>query len=722
MRCHLIGMAAVLGGCSDSVVTQLELLDDTTSVVFAREGCDDRAAELLALETDDLRFEFPYCERQHVALHEYDRTLASLCLEPGRLIPFEGADPLPSPARAQSGVVTNDEVQWTKLDADERSITDAVVPPIDVLACIEADLCIDTADTCVCTQACDEPEPFQIDEVELPNMACPPGWIATTPRPQLVVCRAYDPAVECATGEVALPGRGCARLRSTCPAGGWPEVTADFYVRSNAMNGDGSLAAPFGDLATAIDVSGPGAVIALAPGRYVLPTMQGRDTSLIGACADDVVLDVPAERQLVASTIRFEDVTLELAGTLQMFATTTTTLARVIVEGEGAINARGELLVRDSEFVSLLRVLGTATVFDSWLGGSVTVGAGALDVSRSTIVNDDRSAIVSRDASTLRLDQTRVASSSVALQAIQGGALRVSESEIDGVAIILTDTADVERTYFRGGAEFSRVGRCNSDADVARFTDVVFESTDEDVESLVILCSHTTILERAASFGGRGLRVSFAEVRLTDVRVFDSTVHGILMQGAASTASNRVHISDVGRVGFAVDDNWEAMPQSGLHSVNDLLVERATESAVRFDDTAGAALHGVHIREALGDGIVISPDSVAVSSWMMEGLVIDGVQGSRICADAVGRECAGVGILVDGDFGDASVTLVLVDAEIANAETAVQLLGVFDLRMERVLLRDSRVGLYALAPGVNARTYVTNVAYRDNDTAVIFGE
>lgn len=714
--------AVALGGCAESVVTQLDLLNETASVVFSREGCGEDAPELLALEVDDLRFDFAYCEQQDVALHEYDRSLESLCLAPGRLIPYEGADPLPSPRRAQTGVVANDQVQWTKLEANARSITDAVVPPIDVLACIESDLCIDATDTCVCTQACERPEPLELDEVELPNIECPPGWITTTPRPQLTACRAYDPAVECGEGEVALPGRGCVRLRTPCPVDGWPNVVADVYVRSAAKNGDGSLGMPFGDLATAVSASPPDAVIALAPGRYVLPTMRDQATTFVGACAEEVVLDVTMERQLISSALRFDDVTLALGQTLQLFETTTATLAGVIVEGDGAINARGVLHVRDSEFRSLLRVIGTATVFDSWFGGGVAVRAGALELVRSSVVSDDRTALVSGDASTLRLDQVRVASSSVALQAIQGGSLRVSASEIDGIALLNTDSVEVDTTYFRGGTEFSRVGRCNSEIDQATFRDVVLESTDDEVESLVILCSKTTNFDRVASLGGSGLRVSFANVRFTDVRVFDSTLHGILMQGAPSTASNRVHISDVGRVGFAVDDNWDHTAQYGVHGITGLLVERAIEAAVRFDDTSGAELRDVHIREALGDGIVISPDSVAVSSWAMKGLLIDGVEGSRVCADAINRECAGVGILVDGDFGDASVTLNIEDVEIANAETAVQLLGVFDLHMQRVLLRDSRVGLYALTPAVLPRTYVTNVDYRDNETAIVFGE
>lgn len=723
MRCALIVFAIALGGCTESVVTQLDLLDDTESVVFSRDGCGgDDQRELLALPTEGLRFDFAYCENQQVALHEYDVALDTLCLQEGRLIPFDGADQLAIPHRAQSGVVIDDEVRWMKLASDERSITAPVVPRIDVLACASAERCIGEGDACVCTQACATPERLQLEEVALPSAECPSGWLAATPRPQLRVCRAYDAAVDCPAGEVALPGRGCVRLRSACAGDGWPAASADTFVRSGATDGDGTRAAPYGDLEAALNVVPPGGVIALASGTYTLPSIQGGHFSLIGACADEVLLEMDGARQLGASALEIEDVTLVLGATLNVLETTTATLTRVVVEGGGGINVRGYAMVQDAELSSLLRVVGAARVRGSWLTGGVTVRSGALQVSGSSVVTDDRVALSSGLASTLHLDHSRVASSSIALQAIQGGELRVTASEIDGPTNVFTDSAVIERTYMRGGAQASTLGRCNSDVDEADLTDVVLESTNEDIEALVVFCSEMTRFNRVATFGGRALRVSVANVRLQDVRIFDSTLHGVQLQGSKSANLTRVHVSDVARVGVAVDDNWDSRLQGGFHEIRGLFVERATEAAVRFDDSEGVWLSDVHIVEARGDGIVVAPNSVQESMWQFDHVFIDGADGSEACEEAVNRACAGAGILVDGDFGDTSVYFEFEDLEVASAQTALHILGILDLAMTRVLFRGSRVGVYALTPNVPARTFVTDVTYRDNETTIIFGD
>lgn len=99
---------------------------------------------------------------------------------------------------------------------------------------------------------------------------------------------------DCAAGERPSPA-GCLAVGAPCPPASelWRAdlpATGVLYVRPGAAGGDGTRAAPFGTVAEAAAAAPPGAVIALAAGRFEEQVDLPSGVELRGRCARDTVI------------------------------------------------------------------------------------------------------------------------------------------------------------------------------------------------------------------------------------------------------------------------------------------------------------------------------------------------------------------------------------------------------------------------------------------------
>jgi hypothetical protein len=137
-------------------------------------------------------------------------------------------------------------------------------------------------------------EPIPPAPPALPEMTpCPDGWqevgVGAT-----AACEPWPAdTTTCAFPEVRFVGEpACASLGPACPASGeWPaDLPADgsvIFVREGATGGDGTMSAPLGTLADAIDAAAAGETIALAAGTYAGDVVVPSDVTLRGACVDE---------------------------------------------------------------------------------------------------------------------------------------------------------------------------------------------------------------------------------------------------------------------------------------------------------------------------------------------------------------------------------------------------------------------------------------------------
>jgi hypothetical protein len=131
-------------------------------------------------------------------------------------------------------------------------------------------------------------------------LACRSGWRsvsvhAAASGEEITACEPWagDDAPTCAPEEAAIPGQGCVRIGSECPADGWPAdlpASGVIYVRAGATGGDGTRALPFGTLAEGLEAGrGRDVIVALAAGEYE-GGVEMRTGEIRGACASGTIV------------------------------------------------------------------------------------------------------------------------------------------------------------------------------------------------------------------------------------------------------------------------------------------------------------------------------------------------------------------------------------------------------------------------------------------------
>jgi hypothetical protein len=125
-------------------------------------------------------------------------------------------------------------------------------------------------------------------------MACSSRW-GPVSEPGLTYCEP-PPLERCDPGFAMWPSLAeCTRIGPACPSlNAWPSgLPTDrplLFVRPGAPGGDGSANAPYSGLQQTIDAAPPDAVIVLAPGTYVDPTIRTTGVTLWGSCVEETVI------------------------------------------------------------------------------------------------------------------------------------------------------------------------------------------------------------------------------------------------------------------------------------------------------------------------------------------------------------------------------------------------------------------------------------------------
>lgn len=183
-----------------------------------------------------------------------------------------------------------------------------------------------------------------------PLWTCPEGWIER----EIEGGRTCVPWIErprCEAGELLTAG-GCRPLASECGTEAPPELTpAMALVRPGAVDGDGSLARPFGTIPEAMRAGFR--EIALAPGEHSFDGVL-RDVTLVGTCPTTTTLRVRVLAALEDVVIRRARVT---GAVISARRGRTLTLEKVELAGmERGIEVHGTLRARRVAFRDLTEI------------------------------------------------------------------------------------------------------------------------------------------------------------------------------------------------------------------------------------------------------------------------------------------------------------------------------------------------------------------------------
>ncbi len=265
-----------------------------------------------------------------------------------------------------------------------------------------------------------------IEEAAPPSFApCPSGWRTTAhPTLGLDVCEPWPASgrATCAAHEIHLPGSaGCQRVGSACPSDGWPASLPPgevLFVRAGAAaGGDGSRAAPFGTVSEALDAAAGGTTLALAVGDYDEGVVVSGLHSIVGACAEGVVLHrtdsaggLPIIEVSREASVDLRDVTLRSDRDDLFHATqANVTIRSVVFDGVGLSQYGGEASVEDARFA-----------------GPVSAALSAVSISSVDVAHVSRLVVTDSDANGVTILGDEVTVSDVAVAHAQSVGFQVT--------------------------------------------------------------------------------------------------------------------------------------------------------------------------------------------------------------------------------------------------------------------------------------------------------
>jgi hypothetical protein len=349
------------------------------------------ALEESAVATSVLRFDLEETRPLQLSMLTYAEPLASYGLTPGRVAPSTEITSRPLPDPASVLVRAHPGSSWAEGAPSDR-LRRARIAAFDVLGCWEHGGCLADSLLDHCLLPC-PPEPA----VAPPTPPDPPirPTILTAPCPgtataalglrPLAVCEPARPKASCGAGEAQPPDLDqCVRIGSPC-APGFPSVPAPVvYVDDDAtIGGDGSLARPYPMISDALRDS-PGSNVAIAAGHYAEALEILVPTKLVGACADQVVIETVSPTITARAEVEISNLTIAGGAPGIAAALGGTVVARgIAIEGaDQGIEVRGGSLDAIGIAIRSARVYGVG-VFDG----------GIARVARSTI-EDVRGAAV----------------------------------------------------------------------------------------------------------------------------------------------------------------------------------------------------------------------------------------------------------------------------------------------------------------------------------------
>lgn len=303
-------LLGLLAGCVPGIAVPLPEVPEGSSLLFAQRSGSTVHATFLD-EGLTSRAVLP----DEAWLGVYPFPPRALDLEAGfdlADLPQAGSQPLPEPTTTWA--VANLGAEWAEVPATDAPWGDLHVPQITAEHCAERGGCISEDDPWRCNLDCEVDDPAP---AALPIFACPAGWapVEGPPNSGVTPClpEHRPSAIECPDGAMLGPAEATCRPIVPCPTEpGWPPAPPGVvrYVSPEAAaGGDGSLANPWRDLATATGQAPDGAAILLADGVYtVAGLVRGRALRLIGRCPQ------LARVETTEVALRCEDAQVTLTG------------------------------------------------------------------------------------------------------------------------------------------------------------------------------------------------------------------------------------------------------------------------------------------------------------------------------------------------------------------------------------------------------------------------
>lgn len=453
--------------------------------------------------------------------------------------------------------------------------------------------------------------------------SCVPAGVSWTCPPGFVV----DPANPDSKADNPL----CKPDPADCAPGKWGGITgADVrYVDAAAKaNGSGSVQSPFNDLNTAIMLSPPDSVVALADGTYKVALNISKPMTIVGRCAHTVAL----KNKNTKAVIAVNGAATSGAVTLKRLRLTGDSPALTVA---GALPVHAERLFLDRPWYVGARLLGPdahLSLHDSVIVGVRTqaglpiggIGIFASEgasahLQRVRISNCTLRGLTAQGAGTtmdgddIRVDGTRMAvadpnsGDAIVLTAGSKGHLRGVQLEGNARAGVITASAGT----YAAMAGLAHIGGAESSS-----AQVLMALTSSFGSKLVLAGGHVRDAQGSALIVSRDA----AAARVGGLRVKHVSAHTAIQLGY--TASVEVFGSQIGPVHGA------GIAAAGAGT--SLLL--ADSVVARCDDAKGSAagLGGVIVESAARARLLNS----RLSANTMYGLVVYG-QGSRVDADGL---------------------------------------------------------------------------------------
>jgi len=532
---------------------------------------------------------------------------------------------------------------------------------------------------------------------------CPVGWrqVPHATIPDLVVCDPWPEGgpADCAPHEAHFPGEpGCIRVGTVCPADGWPAdlPPADVvYVRADApAGGDGTRADPFRTVSEGVDAVVESGTVAVAVGEYVEPIVLARGLTILGACAEGVVLSrgggggLPHVSAFGRGLVTFENLTFRSENRNRLSFSSTSIAAReVIIDGAGITQFDGDVELVD---VVVFDVPFDSTPAISLAGDGHTsirrlvmhdIGSVALNFTRNETAALEDVAIHDCEHIGAFLDGSELTVSRMSVERVdEMGLSMTGDSSVvedllvrdvgpgtgGGVGFFSEQTLELRRARIEqaAGAHLSHIGA------PAMLADVVISGATPD----------------GATTGGRGVEVGFgARVEATRVAIAHTADLGILVADAATTAS-----------------------------FTDLWIDEVQPAAT---GTFGRCIHAqVRAEVAVERAALTRCREVAVTASFFAAITLRDVTISRVlplsCEEgACDAPVAGIGMVALPDRGQIDAERFVI-AEAALAGVQVVEGGEIDLRDGTI--RDSPVGVNVQNEGYDLSRLMDRVVFVGN--------
>lgn len=557
---------------------------------------------------------------------------------------------------------------------------------------------------------------------------CPPGWREVmVPDVSTPVCDPWPEGgiEECAAGEAHFPGdEGCTVVGPACPPGPFPEgLPTDRTVRyvdaTATASGDGTMAAPYRDIATALRSSGSGDVVAVAKGTYDEELAPRGGVTIWGACAAETRLmsSRPAVYEAVVSVerpgveirgvsiggarpaiyVRLEESSLRLEG--------------VIIEDTVAagVGVSGATLVAEDVVFRDVRATGTGnfgTCVNTQDAATVTLrrtilqrctNAGLTADHEGTFVRVEDSAFLDNQAlpnGTFGRAASFTGHSEGVLERVYMGGNREvglkvigAGTRVDVSDLVVEDTlAQDDGFYGEGlsvwnGAELTaRRLRIERSHEAAIYT---FESGVVTLEDVVV---NDTLPQDFSSLYGSGIAIRNSPFAATRMMVVKSHNAGVSLNGAM-TVTTFVDLSVVGTRSTVTGGRFGR----GFNAQSGATAEVTRSRLLRNRDLAVFAhqstLHFVDL---------------AVESTMAQAC------GDTTCT----TNPSGAGlVVVEGGIVDVD-RFIVTDSALAG----VQIANAGDLDLHHGEIRDNPIGANVQVSGYDLMRLQDDVIYRDNGT------